>query len=177
MAVSASLQPTYSTNITYGDPRTQGQWVDIYTNKNRYVNSQFMTTALLEAGVFVSSTGVQALYGSTLVAKPTAAGSKIVGVTQINPTKIYDWDDTLKVYRYRAGEQVSIATTGDIFMYAETPVEVGDKIYFRHTVDAAKTRIGAVTNAAGIGLELYAQAQFVERITAPGLVAVALLNA
>jgi hypothetical protein len=62
-------------------------------------------------------------------------------------------------------------------MFVETVTEVGDKVYFRHTIDGAKNRIGALSNIAGVGLELLPNAIFAESLAAPGIVAVALMNA
>lgn len=177
MPVDPSLQPKYDQNLfKYDDPRTQGNWVDIYSNKNRYVNGQFLTNQDLELGIFVAHGGVEALYGSTLVVRPTAAGQKILGVNQINPTKLLTWDATLKLWRNRPGDQIAIATTGNIFMYSEVPVEVGDPVFFRYAAAGAFTRLYTLSNAAGAGLEAYPRAKFAERLKAPGVVAVTLFD-
>ncbi|MEY2833309.1 MAG: hypothetical protein RLZZ574_2568 [Cyanobacteriota bacterium] len=177
MTINPTLKPTYKViPVDYVAPKIQGNWVDIYQTKNRFVVSQYLNEAELESGVVICATGAHPIHGYTRVSKPVAAGSKIVGISQTNPTLLMVWDEALTCFKFPVNSNVNAATGGDLYMHTEVPVEVGDKVYFRHTVDGAKNRIGAIANAAGVGLELLPNAIFAERMTAPGKVAVSLLN-
>lgn len=85
------------------------------------------------------------------VTQPTTAAAKIAGICvgnmQRSPVIVAG------VMNVRAGEPVTILENGDIVMHSEIAAKRGDQVYFRFAVDAGKTRIGAIANAAGIGLD------------------------
>jgi hypothetical protein len=154
------------------EEKRQGFSVDLYNQKTRQVVSRATANAALEVGVFVFNAGVDALGKFAKLDKPTVTGKNILGVSVFHRAFTLDWDETLKAYKYKQGSLLAFADEGNYYMYAEVPVDIGEKVYFRHTVDAALNRIGAVANAAGTGLDLHPYATFAEKITAPGLVAV-----
>jgi hypothetical protein len=164
------------------DPaRVVGNLVDIYDQRSRFVVSRFTANTDLIVGAFAAPIATAAshpLYGYTRIEIPTATGAKIMGAVVINPTKGFDhyvWDETLGIWKYKAGKIVSLVTDVDLYMYSEVTVNVGDDVYFRHTANAGLTRIGALANAAGTGLDKHPTAKFIEKISAPGPVAVRLI--
>lgn len=182
MAVSPEVKNAYnqfpSVNFSLDEVHHQGKFASIYTTKSRFVVSQFVANGELECGVVVISNGVQGLNDYTLVSKPIApppASTKLLGVTNFNPTRVYVWDELLQCYKYRDRDVVAIATEGDIYMYTEVPCEVAQPGNVRLAVDAAtgRTRIGAISPRTGeAGLLAVPQITFIERRTTPGLVAV-----
>lgn len=151
--------------------RALGMIISMIGRRYRFCAYEPFSNGLLECGVFVSPTYDPVLY-KTKVAKPTAAGGKILGVTILNFQRVMNYDAVLDAYVLPNDSLVSILEMGDIVMYTEVAVSVGDPVYFRYGVDTGKTRIGALSNVAGTGLDLYPNAQFLEAKTSPGLVRV-----
>lgn len=80
------------------------------------------------------------------------------------------------VFSYRVNDPVSILEEGDITMLSEAPVKYGDKVFIRHTVNGAFTKLWTVSNAAGTGLRELIGGQFVESLAVPGLVKIKYIN-
>jgi hypothetical protein len=175
MALDAGNKATYSvfTPSTVEDKR-QGYVVSIYSTKTRQVVTKATANSAIEVGVFVFNFGTDPMGGFAKLDKPTVTGKNILGVSVFHRAFTLDWDNTLQAHRYKIGSLLAYASEGTYYMYSEVPVDIGDKVWFRHTVDAGKTRIGAVANATGVGLDAHPTATFAEKITAPGLVAVTL---
>jgi hypothetical protein len=153
----------------------QGMIISLMNRQYRFCAFEPMTgTTPVEAGVFV--TGAVDVLGNTIVTKPIVAGAKILGVTLLNFQRILTWDVAQNCFLYPPNTIVSLLEEGDTVMYAETAVDVADPVYFRVSANAALTRIGAVTNATGVGLDLSPRAKFLEKTSAPGLVRVSIAD-
>jgi hypothetical protein len=154
------------------EDKRQGFLVSLYENRTRNVVVKATANSNLEVGVFVFNSGTDAMGKYAKLDKPTATGKNILGVSVFSRAFTLDWDEALKVHKYKQGSLMAYASTGTYYFYAEAPVDIGDKVFFRHTVNSTLNRIGAVTNATGTGLDAHPTAYFAEKITAPGLVAV-----
>lgn len=174
--MATGINNQYTVNTAPINPQKfQGMVISLMPRAFRYSSFEPFTTSELECGVFV--TGESNAVGVFNVSKPTAAASKIFGVTLWeNGLHNYGYSEDLNAYTYLEDSQVSLLVEGDIVMYSETAVEVGDAVYFRHTADALLTRVGAVANAAGTGLEAVPGCKFLDTTTAPGLVRVSIAD-
>jgi hypothetical protein len=151
----------------------QGMIISLMGRQYRFCAFEPLAAVDLEAGVFV--TGTTDALGNFNVQKPTSTAAKILGVTLLNFQRVLTWDASLGVFKYPAFSMVSLVEEGDIVMYSEVSVDVGDSVYFRHTVNGGLNRIGALANVAGTGLDLApAGTKFLEKTTSPGLVRVSL---
>lgn len=175
MALDAANKGGYTVwTPPYTEEKRQGYLVDIYGRKTRNVIVRAITDVILPCGVFVAKTG-ESMGAYNKVGMPTAAGAKILGMATFQRGFTHDWDDVNKYMTYRPGQLVAYATEGDYWMYSETTAEVNDNVFFRHTANAGLNRIGAIANAAGTGLDAAPiHIRYLEKLTAPGLVAVKL---
>lgn len=172
MAIDPANQPQYLTQSPPLVPeRALGMIISMMGRRYRFCAYEPFSNGALECGVFVTST-YDAVLGKTKVAKPTAAGANILGVSILNFQRVMTYDGTLDAYILPNDSLVSLLEMGDIVMYAESPVNVGDPVFMRYAADTGKPRIGALANAAGAGLEARPGAQFLEVKTSPGLVRV-----
>lgn len=153
--------------------RFLGMLISLMGRQYRFCAFEPIAATDIEAGVLVS--GVIDALGTTNVSKPTTPGAKILGVTLLNFQRVLTWDAALGAFKYPAFSMVSLIEEGDIVMYAESAVDVADPVFYRIAVNGALTRIGALTNVAGVGLEpAPANMKFLEKITAAGSVRVSL---
>lgn len=172
MALDAGNRPSWEVlTPDFEETKYQGKLVTVFDQRTRHTLINAVADGTLEAGVFIASTGSE-LYGATTVAKPTATGSNILGLSVVSKGYIMTWNNTLETFEYTDGSTVSYTTKGDWYVYSEVPTAVGDPVYFRHTADGGLTRIGAISNVAGTGKDLHPTAKILETITAPGLVAI-----
>lgn len=173
--MATSINLSYNVNTPPIVPeKWQGQLISLAGRQYRFSTFEPYASGDLEAGVFVTI-ATDAL-GVNRVSKPTTTGAKIVGVTLLNFQRVLSWDSVLSAHKYVSGDIVSLIEEGDIVMYAEVAVDIGDPVYLRHTVDTGLTRIGALGKAAGTGKDLVPNAKFLEKTSAPGLVRVSLID-
>jgi len=172
--MALNLQPIYSVNTPPLYPeRFQGMIISLMMRQYRFCAFEPLAGEPLECGVFVTMTSNTTL-GFETVSKPTVAGAKIFGASLLNFQRVLNWDATQKVFSYPQGTIVSLLEEGDMVMYAERPAEIGDPVHNRYAADGAFTRLGALSNAPGAGLDPVPGAKFLERVTSPGLVRVSL---
>lgn len=171
MPLDPNIQPKYNVNTPpIVAPRTQGQIISLMNiDQMRYMAFEPFSGSALPCGVIV--TGSTNTMGKTIVSQPTATGTMLLGATIWNQQRILTWNNALSCYMYAADDMVSLLEEGDIVMYSEVAVDVGQPVYNRVVADAALNRIGALSNAAGTGLELVPRARFLEK-SAAGLVRV-----
>jgi hypothetical protein len=171
MAIDPALQPTYPVQTPpIVAPRTQGMVISLMNiAQMRYMAFEPFSPAnsTIPCGVVV--TGTTDAMGKTIVTQPTAPGSNLLGVTLWNQQRFLNWNAANGYFEYQANDLVSLLEEGDVIMYSEVAVDVGQPVYNRIAVNGALTRIGALSNAAGTGLELVPRARFLEK-SAPGLV-------
>jgi len=165
--------PTYSVNTPPLTPdKIQGQIISLANRDYRYCSFEATAGADLPAGVFLTMVE-NALTGNTLVV-PSATGSKLFGVSIFRESLVMKYNDTDGYYYYEEGDPVSMIEKGDIVMYSETTSAIGDPVFVRHTADGGNTRIGAIANATGTGLDEVTWATYLDSLDAPGLVRVSL---
>lgn len=140
----------------------------------RYSTFECYNDAVLQAGVFV--TLAPNSVGKNIAKKPTLATDAIYGVSYLNTLNVAKYNTTLGVYEFPVDTSISLITDGDIWMYSESSVTMGGKVFMRHAVDAALTRIGALAGTAGTGLVEVSGARFLQSKSAPGRVVVSLLG-
>lgn len=158
----------------YTEERRQGYLVDIYSKKTRNVIVRAIANSAIQCGVFVAKVG-ETMGAYNKVDMPTTTGTKILGISTFQRGFTLDFDEVLNCMKYRTGALVAYATEGDYWMYSETTADVNDNVFFRHTVNAGLNRIGAISNIAGTGLDAAPlHIRYLEKLTAPGLVAVKL---
>ncbi len=152
--------------------RTQGMVISLMNiNQMRYMAFEAFSPSnvAIPCGVFL--TGTTDAMGKTILTQPTAPGSNILGASIWNQQRFLNWNAVNGYYEYQPNDLVSLLEEGDIVMYSEVAVDVGQPVYNRIAVNGALTRIGGLSNAAGTGLELVPRARFLEK-SAPGLVRV-----
>lgn len=102
------------------------------------------------------------------VTQPTATAARIAGICvgnmQRSPITIGG------VMHVRATDPVTVLENGDIVMYSEAAGKRGDQVYFRYAVDAGRTRLSAIANAAGTGLDPLRGGIYLQDCTAGSLV-------
>ena len=171
--MAPGINLTYAVNTPPIQPeKWQGQIISLMGRQYRFSSIEPLANGTLEAGVVVTGT-VNAL-GVMRVAKPTATGTRILGVSVLNFQRILTWDNTLSAFKYADGDMVTLIEEGDVVMYAEVAVDPGDPVWFRHTADGGLTRIGALGKATGTGKDLLPGAKFLDKTSAPGLVRLSL---
>lgn len=172
MALDPTTQALYTVNTPpLVTPRIQGMIISLMNiDQMRFCSFEPFTGAAIPCGVVVS--GTTNTMGKTIVNQPTAPGSNLLGVTLYNPQRILTWNNTSGYYQYAVDDMASLLEEGDVVMYSEVAVEVGQPVYNRIAVDAGLNRIGALSNVAGTGLELVPRAKFLEKTSSPGLVRV-----
>lgn len=173
MALANFAIPTYAVNTPPLTPeKWQGMRISLMPHEERFCAFVPFADGLLECGVFVN--GTTDSLGRVSVKKPTASGAKILGFTTINFQRLLLWDNPLKVFKYQDDQEVTLLQKGDSVAYAEAPVDLGDTVWYRHTVDAALTRIGAIAPATGTGLALVPGCRVLEKKSSPGLVRISI---
>lgn len=172
MALDPTVQAQYLVNTPpLVAPRTQGQVISLMNiDQMRFMAFEpFSGASGIPCGVVVSAT--TNTMGKTVVTQPTVAGQPLIGVTIWNQQRLLDYNSVLGQYVYKPDDLISLLEEGDVVMFSEIAVDVGQPVYSRLVADAALTRIGAISNTAGAGLELIPRAKFLEKSPA-GLVRV-----
>jgi hypothetical protein len=171
--MATGINLTYNVNTAPIVPeKWQGQIISLIGRQYRFSTFEPLANGALEAGVFV--TGSVDSLGVLNVSKPTTAGTKILGVTALNFQRFLTWDSVLNCFNYADKDIVTLVQEGDIVMYAEVAVDIGDPVFLRHTSDTGLTRIGALSKTSGTGKEAIPGAKFLEQTSAAGLVRVSL---
>lgn len=158
--------PPYQTEMEIGSLYT------IAHRQFRYCAMEAFNDAVLQAGVFVTLSP-NAL-GTNIAKQLSSADDIVYGVSYLNTLNIATYNSTLGVFEFPIGTNISIISEGDIWMYAESAVTMGGKVYTRHTADTGLTRIGALAGSSGTGLVEVPGVRFLKTLTAPGKVPVSL---
>lgn len=129
----------------------------------------------------INGTGTYLPFGRAVVAGaidkaalelPSGTGDTFKGITLLNEqwgTERFDVDSAGNG-GYPAGVPVGIMTKGDIWVYVESAVAVGDSAFFRHTSANANEVIGRFAGANSASHDAIAGATFLTPSTGPGLV-------
>ena len=170
--MSTNIINNYSVNTVYSTERHQGSLASIISRQYRFCAFEPVADDLLPCGVFV--TLVADAMGNYRAKPLASANDKVYGVSFYNEQRILVWSDALKAFQYQKDDIVSLIEEGDIFMYSEVAVNIGDDVFARHTANGGLNRIGALANAAGTGLVAIPGAKFVKKTTSAGLTVVSL---
>lgn len=162
----------YGVDTVYFSERNQGALWSIMHREFRFCAFEPIADDIIECGVFVTL-AVDAL-GVNRLRHLSATTDKIIGVTYLNTQRLLNYDSVLKAYTYAENDIVSLIEEGDLFMYSEVAVQVGDPVFTRFAVDGTKARIGAVANVAGAGLKDTGGSKFLKSLSTPGLVPVSI---
>lgn len=131
------VQTTYSSEHTAG---FEGQRADFGLTNN------FTKACELAAGINFGRAVVRGT-ADDQATLPTATGQDFIGFTNQTTAGQANSSD---VHLYQQYQSMNIMDFGPVYLYTETSVVPGDKVFYRHTAKGGNTVIGRVRNDADV---------------------------
>lgn len=123
----------------------------------------------------VTTNSTNLVIGNTFV----TGNTNPLGIIVYNPNRIYSSNLTNldNALIYTEGDPLTVITQGDVVMFAEVAVKVGEPVFYRTATNGASLTIPhKVTNVTGTGVVALEGARFMQSITSAGLVVVHIDN-